>query len=71
MANQCNLVADLSEDDVLSAMHSMQGYVEVTPGTFREICALAPAGLGAAVLPLAALVVENMPKNGRYPAFRF
>lgn len=71
MADQCNLMDDLTEDDVLSAMHSMPGYVDVTPGTFREICALAPAGLGAAVLPLVALVVNNMPKNRRYPAFRF
>lgn len=69
MADQCNLMDDRTEEDVLSAMRSRQGYVDVTPGTFREICALAPAGLGAAVLPLVALVVNNMPKNRRYPEF--
>jgi CBS domain-containing protein len=32
---------DLTEEDVLNAMRSMQGYVDITPGTFREIYALA------------------------------
>jgi Predicted transcriptional regulator, contains C-terminal CBS domains len=31
----------LTEDDVLDAMRSMQGYVDITPGTFREIYSLA------------------------------
>ncbi len=40
MKDQCGLL-DLTEDDVLEAMRSMQGYVDITPGTFREIYALA------------------------------
>ena len=40
MTDQCGLM-DLTEDDVLDAMRSMQGYVDITPGTFREIYALA------------------------------
>ena len=31
----------LSEDDVMNAMRSMQGYVDITPGAFREIYQLA------------------------------
>lgn len=38
--DQCERV-DLSEDDVLDAMRSMQGYVDITPGAFREIYQLA------------------------------
>ncbi|GAB1409675.1 hypothetical protein MASR1M90_08290 [Desulfovibrionales bacterium] len=40
MSESCGLL-DLTEDDVLEAMRSMQGYVDITPGTFREIYALA------------------------------
>jgi len=40
MVDQCGLF-ELSEDDVLNAMRSMQGYVDITPGTFREIYELA------------------------------
>ena len=40
MKDQCGLV-DLTEEDVLDAMRSMQGYVDITPGTFREIYSLA------------------------------
>lgn len=40
MNDQCTL-PDLTEEDVLEAMRSMQGYVDITPGTFREIYALA------------------------------
>lgn len=40
MSDRCGLM-DLTEEDVLSAMRSMQGYVDITPGTFREIYALA------------------------------
>lgn len=40
MNDQCSL-PDLTEEDVLDAMRSMQGYVDITPGTFREIYALA------------------------------
>lgn len=40
MKDQCGLV-DLTEDDVLDAMRAMQGYVDITPGAFREIYALA------------------------------
>lgn len=40
MTDQCGLM-DLTEGDVLDAMRSMQGYVDITPGTFREIYALA------------------------------
>ena len=36
MKNQCDAL-DLTEDDVINAMRSMQGYVDITPGTFREI----------------------------------
>jgi CBS domain-containing protein len=32
---------DLTDEDVLDAMRSMQGYVDITPGTFREIYELA------------------------------
>ena len=40
MNDQCGLL-DLTEEDVLDAMRSMQGYVDITPGTFREVYALA------------------------------
>jgi CBS domain-containing protein len=40
MNDQCGFT-DLTEEDVLDAMRSMQGYVDITPGTFREIYALA------------------------------
>jgi CBS domain-containing protein len=40
MNDQCGF-RDLSEEDVLDAMRSMQGYVDITPGTFREIYSLA------------------------------
>ncbi|MGE4443215.1 MAG: CBS domain-containing protein [Desulfomicrobium sp.] len=40
MNDQCGFT-DLTEEDVLGAMRSMQGYVDITPGTFREIYALA------------------------------
>lgn len=40
MTDQCGLM-DLTEADVLEAMRAMQGYVDITPGTFREIYALA------------------------------
>ena len=40
MTDQCGLM-DLTEEDVLDAMRSMQGYVDITPGTFREIYELA------------------------------
>lgn len=40
MDDQCGFT-DLTEEDVLDAMRSMQGYVDITPGTFREIYALA------------------------------
>jgi CBS domain-containing protein len=40
MNDQCGFT-DLSDEDVLDAMRSMQGYVDITPGTFREIYALA------------------------------
>ena len=40
MKDQCGF-ADLTEEDVLDAMRSMQGYVDITPGTFREIYSLA------------------------------
>lgn len=40
MNAQCGFT-DLTEEDVLDAMRSMQGYVDITPGTFREIYALA------------------------------
>ncbi len=40
MDNKCGL-PDLTEEDVLDAMRSMQGYVDITPGTFREIYQLA------------------------------
>lgn len=40
MTDQCGLM-DLTEDDVLAAMRAMQGYVDITPGAFREIYALA------------------------------
>lgn len=40
MKDQCGL-PDLTEEDVLDAMGGMQGYVDITPGTFREIYALA------------------------------
>jgi CBS-domain-containing membrane protein len=33
--------------------------------------ALVPAGLGAAILLLVALVVNNIPKSRRYPEFWF
>ncbi|GAB7078435.1 CBS domain-containing protein [Megalodesulfovibrio paquesii] len=39
-SDQCAVVA-LSEADVMSAMRSMQSYVDITPGTFREIYQLA------------------------------
>lgn len=38
---QCGLFGlssiDLSEDDVMSAMKSMEGYIDITPGDFTEI----------------------------------
>lgn len=40
MTDQCGLM-DLTDEDVLDAMRSMQGYVDITPGTFREIYELA------------------------------
>jgi CBS-domain-containing membrane protein len=40
MNNACGLM-ELTEQDVISAMCSMQGYVDITPGTFREIYVLA------------------------------
>lgn len=40
MNDACGLM-ELTEQDVLDAMRSMQGYVDITPGTFREIYALA------------------------------
>jgi CBS domain-containing protein len=40
MPDQCGLM-DLTEEDVLEAMRCMQGYVDITPGTFREIYELA------------------------------
>jgi CBS domain-containing protein len=40
MNDQCGFT-DLTEQDVLEAMRSMQGYVDITPGTFREIYSLA------------------------------
>lgn len=40
MKNQCGLL-DLTEEDILNAMRSMQGYVDITPGTFREMYSLA------------------------------
>ena len=40
--DQCRII-DLSEEDVLDAMRSLQGYVDITPGTFREIYQLAYA----------------------------
>ena len=40
MNDHCGLL-DLTEEDVLDAMRSMQGYVDITPGMFREIYALA------------------------------
>lgn len=40
MIDQCGFT-DLTEEDVLDAMRSMQGYVDITPGTFREVYALA------------------------------
>ena len=36
MKNQCDAL-NLTEDDVVNAMRSMQGYIDITPGTFREI----------------------------------
>lgn len=42
---QCGLFGlssiDLSEDDVLAAMKSMQGYIDITPGDFNEIYRIA------------------------------
>ena len=40
MTDTC-AIPGLTEDDVLDAMRSMQGYVDITPGTFREIYELA------------------------------
>lgn len=40
MIDNCGL-SDLTEDDVLEAMRSLNGYVDITPGMFREIYALA------------------------------
>lgn len=42
---QCGLFGlssiDLSEDDVMAAMKSMQGYIDITPGDFNEIYRIA------------------------------
>ncbi|WP_208599038.1 CBS domain-containing protein [Desulfonatronum thioautotrophicum] len=35
-SDQCGIM-DFSEEDVLEAMRAMQGYVDITPGAFREI----------------------------------
>lgn len=40
MKDHCDAL-DLSEDDVINAMRSMQGYVDITPGDFREIYSIA------------------------------
>lgn len=43
--NQCgifgSLSVDLSEDDILSAMKSMHGYIDITPADFNEIYGIA------------------------------
>ncbi len=35
MKDHCDAL-DLSEDDVINAMRSMQGYVDITPGDFGK-----------------------------------
>jgi CBS domain-containing protein len=40
MKDHCDAL-DFSEDDVINAMRSMQGYVDITPGDFREIYSIA------------------------------
>lgn len=42
MTDDCEFL-DLSEEDILDAMRTLQGYVDITPGTFREVYALAYA----------------------------
>lgn len=40
MKDHCDAL-DLTEEDVINAMRSMQGYLDITPGDFREIYSLA------------------------------
>lgn len=42
MTDGCELL-DLSEEDIIDAMRALHGYVDITPGTFREVYALAYA----------------------------
>ena len=39
---ECNPV-DISDEDVLEAMKSLQGYIDITPGDFREVYRVAYA----------------------------
>ncbi|MGB9500111.1 MAG: hypothetical protein ACKVE4_10270 [Dissulfuribacterales bacterium] len=43
--NQCgifgSLSIDLSDDDILAAMKSIQGYIDITPADFNEIYGIA------------------------------
>jgi len=39
---ECNPV-DISDDDVMAAMKSMQGYIDITPADFKEVYRLAYA----------------------------
>jgi CBS domain-containing membrane protein len=34
---------DISDDDVMKAMKSMQGYIDITPADFREVYRIAYA----------------------------
>ena len=37
----CSTVIDISEQDVIAAMKDIQGYIDVSPGDFREIFTIA------------------------------
>jgi hypothetical protein len=71
----------ISEDDIYAAMKEIPGYLDITPGDFKELYvhayqhaifyALIPEGLGAIIMLLIALLVNNIPVSRRYSEFWF
>ncbi len=50
---------DMSDADIMDAMKSIPGYLYV----------LIPAGVGPLIMLAVALLVNNLPRNRRYPEF--
>jgi len=85
--NTCSLnPPDISDADILDAMKDIEGYLDITPGGATSLIAVIgsqkihslgffhvvmPVGLGALIMLVVALLVNNIPEKRRYPEFWF